>query len=50
MNMQCNESVEEKNRVDNASADVTGVMQLDMEEIVVKSLHLIHGAMYECDK
>jgi hypothetical protein len=50
MNMQCNESVEEKNRVDNASADATEVMQLDMDEIVVKSLHLIHDSLYECDK
>jgi hypothetical protein len=50
MNMQCNESVDGNDRVNNISADATDAMQLDMDEIIVKSIHPTHGAMYECDK
>lgn len=50
MNMQCNESVDENYRVSNVSTDATEAMHLDMDEIVVKSLHQTHCAMYECEK
>jgi hypothetical protein len=47
--MQCNESVDENDQVNNVFAVATEAMQLDMDEIAVKSLHVIHGAMYECE-
>jgi hypothetical protein len=48
--MQCNESIDENNRIDDISTDATEAMQLDMDEILVKSLHPTHVAMYEYDK
>jgi len=50
MNMQCDESIDKNDQVDNVSADTTEAMQLDMDEIVVKSPHPAHGAIYECDR
>jgi hypothetical protein len=48
--MQGNESIDKNNRIDDISTDATEAMQLDMDEILVKSLHPTHGAMYEYDK
>ena len=50
MNMQCDESIDENYRINDISTDTAEAMQLDMDEILVKSFHPAHGAMYECEK
>jgi hypothetical protein len=48
MNMQCKELIDGNDRIDKSS-EMTEAMQLDMDEIMVKSSRPIHDAIYACD-